>query len=39
MASGIYPAFDVTPADLITGIITDKGVFAPNQIGDYLIKP
>jgi methylthioribose-1-phosphate isomerase len=24
---------------LITGIITDKGVFAPNQIGDYLIKP
>ena len=23
------PAFDVTPAELITGVITDKGVFAP----------
>lgn len=38
-ASGTYPAFDVTPPELITGIITDKGVFAPDQIGDYLIKP
>jgi len=27
------PAFDVTPADLITGIITDKGIFKPNEIG------
>lgn len=26
------PAFDVTPADLITAIITDKGVFAPNEL-------
>jgi methylthioribose-1-phosphate isomerase len=26
------PAFDVTPAELITGIITDKGIFQPNQI-------
>lgn len=26
------PAFDMTPADLITGIITDKGIFKPNQI-------
>jgi methylthioribose-1-phosphate isomerase len=23
------PAFDVTPADLIAGIITEKGVIAP----------
>jgi methylthioribose-1-phosphate isomerase len=26
------PAFDMTPAALITGIITDKGIFKPNQI-------
>jgi methylthioribose-1-phosphate isomerase len=26
------PAFDMTPAELITGIITDKGIFKPNQI-------
>ncbi len=26
------PAFDVTPASLITGIITEKGVFAPDQL-------
>jgi methylthioribose-1-phosphate isomerase len=26
------PAFDVTPAELITGIITDRGVFAPSGL-------
>jgi methylthioribose-1-phosphate isomerase len=26
------PAFDVTPAKLVTGIITEKGVFAPNAL-------
>lgn len=26
------PAFDVTPADLITGIITEKGVFKPSEL-------
>ena len=26
------PAFDVTPARLVTGIITEQGVFAPNQL-------
>jgi methylthioribose-1-phosphate isomerase len=26
------PAFDVTPADLITAIITDRGIFKPNEI-------
>ncbi len=30
---GIWnPAFDMTPAELITSIITDKGIFKPNQI-------
>lgn len=27
------PAFDMTPAELITGIITDRGIFKPNEIG------
>ncbi len=26
------PAFDVTPANLITAIITEKGIFAPDQL-------
>ncbi len=25
----LYPAFDITPADLLSGIITEAGVFAP----------
>jgi methylthioribose-1-phosphate isomerase len=28
------PAFDVTPARLMTGIITEKGVFAPRDLKD-----
>ena len=27
------PAFDVTPAKYITGIITEKGIFKPDEIG------
>ena len=26
------PAFDVTPADLITGIITERGIFKPGEL-------
>ncbi len=26
------PAFDVTPAELITGIITERGVFQPGDL-------
>jgi len=28
------PAFDVTPAHLITGFITDRGIFDPNKVSD-----
>ena len=28
------PAFDVTPAALITGIITERGVFAPDRLAE-----
>ena len=29
------PAFDVTPADLITGIITERGVFKPGELAAH----
>jgi len=31
-AEALNPAFDVTPASLVTGIITDRGIFAPDEI-------
>lgn len=37
--SGYYPAFDSTPPDLVTAIITDRGVFEPQKIADYLNCP
>ena len=30
------PAFDVTPADLITGIVTEKGIFKPSELKQLL---
>jgi methylthioribose-1-phosphate isomerase len=32
-ATAWNPAFDVTPADLITAIVTDRGVMAPREVG------
>ncbi|XP_055531638.1 methylthioribose-1-phosphate isomerase [Wyeomyia smithii] len=32
------PAFDVTPAELITGIITEKGVFKPTELREAVHK-
>jgi len=32
---GIYPSFDITPPHLITGIVTDKGIYVPNCLNDY----
>ena len=31
----IYPSFDVTPPNLITGIVTDKGVYEAAKVNDY----
>lgn len=31
----IYPAFDVVPPHLISGIVTDKGIFVPGAVADY----
>ncbi|XP_041466017.1 methylthioribose-1-phosphate isomerase-like [Lytechinus variegatus] len=36
--SGWNPAFDVTPADLITGIITEHGVFKPEELKEKLTQ-
>ncbi|GAA2793732.1 s-methyl-5-thioribose-1-phosphate isomerase [Saccharopolyspora taberi] len=32
---GLYPAFDVTPPRFVTSIATDRGVFAPERVGEY----
>lgn len=32
------PAFDVTPAELITGIITERGVFKPGELADRFVS-
>jgi len=32
------PAFDVTPAELITGIITERGVFKPQEIAKQFLR-
>ncbi len=32
---GYYPAFDMTPPDLITGIVTNKGIFRPEEVNNY----
>ncbi|WP_031468907.1 methylthioribose-1-phosphate isomerase [Sciscionella sediminilitoris] len=34
-ATGIYPAFDVTPPELVGAIGTDRGVFAPERVRGY----
>jgi len=30
-----YPAFDVTPPRFVTRIVTDRGAFAPERVGEY----
>ena len=30
--AGYNPAFDITPAELITGIVTERGVFKPGEL-------
>ena len=32
---GFYPAFDKTPPELITGIVTDRGIYDPKKLWDY----
>lgn len=32
---GLYPSFDITPPKLITGIVTDKGTYEPENLYTY----
>lgn len=38
-SAALNPAFDVTPARLITGIITEKGIITPSTENVHSIKP
>ena len=31
----VYPSFDVVPPELITGVVTDRGLFLPGQLDRY----
>ena len=31
-SQALNPAFDVTPAELVTGFITEKGILRPDEI-------
>jgi methylthioribose-1-phosphate isomerase len=32
---GYYPAFDITPPELVTGVVTDQGVLSPFSLAEY----
>ena len=32
---GYYPAFDITPPELVSGVVTDQGVLAPDKLSEY----
>lgn len=32
---GYYPSFDVTPPRLVTGVVTDLGVYSPHELEKY----
>ncbi len=32
---GYYPSFDITPAKLISGVVTDKGIYSPYDLKKY----
>lgn len=32
---GYYPAFDITPPQLCSGVVTDKGIFSPFDLNSY----
>ena len=33
--NGYYPAFDVTPPELVTGVVTDLGIYRPYDLNRY----
>lgn len=37
--SGFYPAFDLTPPSLLSGIVTDRGTVSPEEVKEYWAMP
>lgn len=35
---GYYPSFDITPPHLVSGVITDRGIFAPYDLARYYLN-
>ena len=35
---GYYPAFDITPPELVTGVVTDRGILSPYRLNEYGAK-
>lgn len=35
---GYYPAFDITPPELVSGVVTDTGIYAPYDLYRYFKK-
>ncbi len=33
--TGIYPAFDITPARYVSTVVTDRGRFSPHDLPSY----
>ena len=33
---GLYPCFDITPPELVSAIITDRGIFDSSKINNYI---
>lgn len=33
---GYYPAFDITPPELVTSVVTDQGLFSPYDLKKYI---
>ena len=36
---GYYPSFDITPPELVTGVVTDQGIFSPHELDKYKSEP
>lgn len=32
---GYYPAFDITPPEFVSGVVTDKGIFSADNLKEY----
>lgn len=38
-ARGLYPAFDVTPATFVSGVVTDRGILPAGGVREYFDRP